>query len=204
MAGPRTRKPWFRRAWHVTVRTLRGVLRLEDTPYRVAMGCACGMFAAILPIIGQMLVGMALAKVFRASVLASMPWTWITNPATTPFIWYGCYRVGTALLWRESLTIGAIRAVVGKVSEQGLWTTIHNGGALFGQIAVPLVLGSVVVGLAAGALTYLVVRPLVVRVQARRAAKSALWAATHPSPASRPGPLPGTPPQAGGAVERQE
>ena len=203
MPGPRTRKPWFRRAWHLAMRTLRGVVRLEDTPYRIAMGCACGVFSAILPILGQMLVGMALARLFRASVIASMPWTWITNPATTPFIWYACYRIGSALLLRDHLTIDAIRLVVGKVSEQGLWTTIRQGGSLFAHIAVPLVLGSVLVGLAAGSLTYLVVRPAVVRLQARRAAKAARWAATHRPPAAGD-PPPGTPMQAGGAVERQE
>ena len=172
-----SRKPWYRRWWHVCVKTLRGVTRLEDTPYRVAMGCACGLFSSVLPIFGQMLVGMVLARLCRANVVASIPWTWLTNPATTLPIWYGCYRVGAALLRDQPVTLAALRNLVSQIDEHGLRATLHAGGALIGQLIVPLVLGAVVVGLCVGALGYLLIKPLVIRVQARRAAKAARWGA---------------------------
>lgn len=184
-----SRKPWYRRWWHVCVKALRGVIRLEDTPYRIAMGCACGLFSCVLPIFGQTVVGMVLAKLFRANVVAAMPWSWLSNPATTLPIWYGCYRVGAALLREEAVTVATLRGIASRLDQDGLAMTLSAGGKLIGEVVVPLLLGTVMVGVILGALGYLAIKPLVVRIQARRAAKAARWSATVACPAAgRPAP----------------
>ncbi len=154
-------------------------MRLEDTPYRIAMGCACGLFSSVLPIFGQMVVAMVCARIFRANVVASMPWSWLSNPATTLPIWYGCYLVGAALTRHEPVTVAALKQLADRLSHDGLTVTLQAGGALIGQIVVPLLLGTVVVGVLVGALGYLAIKPLVIRVQARRAAKAARWRDVH-------------------------
>lgn len=172
-----TRKPWYRRWWHVMVKTVRGVIRMEDTPYRVAMGCACGLFSSVLPIFGQMVVGMILSRLCRANVVASMPWTWLSNPATTFPIWYGCYVVGAAVMGEQPVTIATVQALASRVEHDGMMATLSAGGAMMTQLVVPLILGTLLVGLALGAVGYLVVKPVVIRIQARRAAKIARWGA---------------------------
>ncbi len=168
MPGPKTRKNLWRRLWHVCTRTVRGVTRLEDTPYRIAMGCACGLFTTPLPILGQMLLGMGLARLFRANVVASMPWTWITNPLTTGPIWYGCYLLGAGLLFQQPVRFADIRALIARIDESGLVQTLREGGGLLLQVLPALWLGTVLVGLTAASLGYLAIRRLVMATQARR------------------------------------
>ena len=173
--APVSRKPWWRRWWHVCTRTVRGVARLEDTPYRIAMGCACGLFTSPLPIFGQMLLGMGLARLFRANVVASMPWTWISNPLTTFPIWYGCYLIGSAVLLREPVRFSVIKELFARLDEVGLVVTLREGGSLLLGILAPLWIGTVLVGLILGAAGYIAIRALVLLVQARRAERAARW-----------------------------
>lgn len=49
-------------------------------------------------IFGQTFIGMISARIFRASVIASLPWTWISNPLTTLRMWYGGYQLGLWIL----------------------------------------------------------------------------------------------------------
>lgn len=172
---PASAKPWYRRWLHKCNKILRGVTRLEDTPYRIAMGCACGLFCSVLPIFGQMIVGMVLSKIFRANVVASIPWTWISNPATTLPIWYGCYLVGAALTRHEPVTWAALNSLATQLQHEGLTHTIQTGGAIIGEVIPALLLGTVTVGTLLGATGYICIKPLVIRLQARRLAKLAYW-----------------------------
>ncbi len=176
MSAPaRSRKPWHRRWWHVAIKTVRGVTRLEDTPYRIAMGAACGLFTSCLPMLGQMLLGMLLARLLRANVLASVPWTWLTNPFTSLPIWYGCYCVGSAVIGRDPVTMEVISGFIGRIDEQGLLATIEHGGLLLGQIFIPLLLGTVLVGIILATAGYALIKPAVINLQRRRAERSRSW-----------------------------
>lgn len=172
---PASAKPWYYRWRHICLKKIRGVTRLEDTPYRIAMGCACGLFSSMLPIFGQMLVGMLLAKLCRANVMASIPWTWLTNPATTLPIWYGCYLVGATLMRHEAVTLNTLQELATRLQEEGLTQSLQAGGALFGEVLPALLIGTVIVGIFLGSVGYLCIRWLVKRVQIHRAAKADYW-----------------------------
>jgi uncharacterized protein len=178
-SGPRSQRPRHHRWWHLVRRTLRGVTRLQDTPYRIAMGAACGLFTACLPMLGQMVLAMILARILRANVLAAAPWTWITNPITSLPIWYGCYLIGAGVLGREPLTREQITGFISDIQAHGLITTLGQGGALLGSIAMPAILGSLLVGVVLGASGYAILKPLIAHLQARRAAQTRLWAQVH-------------------------
>ena len=177
VGAPTTRKSWFRRWSHICAKTLRGVTRLEDTPYRIAMGAACGLHTAVWPILGQTLVGMLAARLLRANVFAAIPWSWITNPVTTLPIWYGCYRVGAAVTLREPVTIERIQALITSVDTKGFIGTAQEGGSLLLTIIGPLWLGSLLVGSALAAVGYIAIHALVRSVQTRRSAVNQRWAA---------------------------
>lgn len=172
---PASAKSWYRRWRHVFFKKIRGVTRLEDTPYRIAMGCACGIFSSMLPIFGQMLVAMLLAKICRANVLASIPWTWLTNPATTLPMWYGCYLVGAALTRHQPVTWATLKDLAARIQHDGVTSTMHASGALFGEVIPALLFGTVVIGMFLGATGYLGIRAMVKRIQVHRAAKAAYW-----------------------------
>src|SRR5687768_15554290 len=93
--APKTTKPWLRRWMHRTVRFFRLVVLLEDTPRRIALGSAIGIFFASQPFVGSQMAAAALtSRLTRASVLASLPWTWLTNPLTVAPFYYASYRLG--------------------------------------------------------------------------------------------------------------
>lgn len=183
-AAPPTRKPWWRRLWHASLRAVRAVALLEDTPHRIALGSACGIFASVLPTLGQTFVGMLLARALRGSVLASLPWSWISNPLTTLPIWFACYRLGCILLpGSPALGWDEVTDRFRLFGEAGWREVLDHGAELLGEVFWPLLLGSVVLGAAAGAVGYRLMRQLVLRVQARRARRAAAWAAGRPQDA---------------------
>lgn len=73
--------------------------RLPGSAYYVAAGFASGVAISFTPFVGlHMLLSLLLAKVLRASFIASAFGTIIGNPWTFPFIWVLVYKVGTFLI----------------------------------------------------------------------------------------------------------
>lgn len=153
----------------------RRVFRLDDTPERIARGASCGLFCCTLPIVGQTLVGAVLAKLGRGNVVAAIAFSWVSNPATTLPIWYGCYRIGAAITRHESVTIATLTDLVDRCHRNGVMTTVHAGGALIEAVLVPLVIGALITGILLGALGYVAIKPLIHRLQQRRRAVARRW-----------------------------
>jgi len=75
------------------------VLHVDDTPHRIALGVAVGIFVTWTPTIGfQMILTVLLSWLLGANKLVGVPFVWISNPVTLPPI-YGpnCY-VGSLIL----------------------------------------------------------------------------------------------------------
>ena len=126
---------------------------------------------------GQMVLGMILARAFGGNVVASIPWTWISNPFTTPFIWYGGYLFGTVITpgdW-PIISFQEVKEIVEKFSNLSIGDGFASGYAVVVKIFVPLLIGTVVVGLIWGAISYFVALRWVIILQARRAARNAQW-----------------------------
>jgi len=156
---PPTKKGGNRRIKYIINQWIHRLIHLNESPYRIAMGCACGIFCSALPIFGQTLIGMIAARVLRASVIASLPWTWISNPLTTLPMWYGGYRLGIWIMpgKHKPLSYTEIQALMQNFDQmdwtQGLsllstelWKALH-----------PLWLGTVVMGLAMAAPSFILV-----------------------------------------------
>jgi len=63
----------------------------------VARGVAIGLFFGILTPVAQIFFAAIAAIVLRASIAVAALATLITNPLTFPFVYYGAYRIGSAL-----------------------------------------------------------------------------------------------------------
>lgn len=105
-----------------------------------------GLFWMSIPIPSQMVTAAISAIIFRANLPLSVALVWISNPFTMPPIFYFNYLVGT---W-----------ILGQTAEESLgfemsWDWILN---TLGELWLPLYLGSAVVGLVLGLISYIAIQ----------------------------------------------
>lgn len=120
------------RLWHFT----RG---------STARGVWIGLFMACMPIPFQMIPSAILAILFRANLILSVALVWLSNPITMVPLMYAFYLLGCKLL--------AIPVLFDQ-AELTLDFICQN----LGQIFWPLAFGSVIIGLTAGFIGFLLVR----------------------------------------------
>jgi len=149
--------------WYVSPQLwLRKIVTLNDTPHSIALGTSIGVFVAMTPTVGiQMVLVLALAALFKPlfqfNRVAGLIAVYISNPVTTvPIYWFN-YWVGTFF-------------VAGTVTRQDLKEALeYNGWADWWQSLVqltwefgwPLIIGSLVVGLACAVPSYPIMKWLV-------------------------------------------
>ncbi len=132
----------------------------------ISLGAAIGMFWALTPLVGaqMMLVAFtwALFKAIRVefNLPIGLVMVWITNPFTMPFFYYSFYMLG---FWtfhfagNDVLPISfdifsrAIEQASGMNLIDG---TIHWVRFMVNDLGIPMLLGSVVMGIPAAVLTY--------------------------------------------------
>ena len=66
--------------------------------HTTAKAFGIGLYCAMLPVPGQMIISVALAIVFTANVPLSFSLIFITNPLTMPAIYYAAYKLGAWVL----------------------------------------------------------------------------------------------------------
>lgn len=193
--APKSRKPILRRWTHAAVRFIRAVVMVDDTPHRIALGSGIGLFFAAQPFVGsQMLASVLVCKIGRASVLASLPWTWLTNPFTVAPIYYLCYRVGALFLPSGQLVTYERVRELGELAEGQSWIdNLKKGWTVLVDIAIPLQIGAGLIGLTAGITGFFLIRKAVNALQARRLSRRNRWFATIAPPAPSDPPAPPAP-----------
>ena len=139
---------------------LKRILHTDDPPHRLALGIAIGMFVTFTPTFGfQMLLVAFGAWVLRANKIVGLPIVWISNPATMVPIYWACFEVGRAVLGSEPM--GDQWWYNFSHPPVGWWLRVKFYWSELIDIATPLWIGSVVVGLALAVPTYYVVLYLV-------------------------------------------
>ncbi len=114
----------------------------EGSPSQRACGLGLGVFSACFPFFGlQTLIGIFLAKIFKAnSVLAALG-TWISNPITYLPLYLFNYRIGSFFLHEEQTALS-----LSHITKNELWS---QGWYLSSRLLV----GSTLVGLISGVLS---------------------------------------------------
>lgn len=107
----------------------------------VAGGVAIGLFCGMLPLIGQMLLAAALAIYFRVNLPISVVFTWVSNPFTFAPLFLGAYRIGT---WVLDIPMQYQRF---HLSYEWFFRVFHD-------IWLPLMTGSLILGIIAAAAGY--------------------------------------------------
>jgi len=148
------------------------VLHVDDTPHRIALGVAIGIFITWTPTMGiQMILTVLVSAIFRANKAVGVPFVWISNPLTIIPIYYPNYLVGCWLLGRGYEDFSFIETITRELPE-GFWASLaawwtHMGTA-FWHVFAPLWVGSIIVGLVLGAITYPLVYYAVVGYRGHR------------------------------------
>ncbi len=142
--------------WFVGKRLKRflvhNVLHVDDTPHRIALGVAIAIFVTWTPTIGfQMLLTIALAWLLGANKVVGVPFVWISNPVTYVPIYLPNYYVGRWILGSKvpPPNFGRVLLVSG-----GWLETVSTWWSATWHAALPLWLGSVLVGLVVSVPTY--------------------------------------------------
>ena len=120
--------------WHLNRRSAAGAFGV-------------GLFMMYMPPIGQMLMAAAAAIVLRVNLPISVALVWITNPLTIPPMFYFAYKVGAWVLGQAPHQVNIQLSLAWVMHEMAL-------------IWQPLLLGSFIVGMTGGALSYAAIRLL--------------------------------------------
>ena len=112
-----------------------------------AGGVAVGIFVAFIPTVGQMAIAALFAIFLRVNLPLAALLVWVSNPLTIPPMVYAALRTGSAVLGRPMLYAPFEPTFEWVLSE-------------LGRIWAPLLVGGGVLGLAAAAASYLVIRGL--------------------------------------------
>jgi len=174
------RKGWSRGMDYIGHR----IKRLPDTPHKIAMGIACGVFVTFTPFFGlHFLLAWILALMFRGNILAAIMATFVGNPITFPIIAATSYQLGLRIMgmghektvWSKihdsfvdafNTLWANIRSIFG--SEQSSW----DGFFEFAQdVFLPYLVGGIIPGLFVSGLFYVFSKPLIAGHQKRRKLK---------------------------------
>jgi len=142
---------WLRRTGQVLV-------RVEDSPTRVALAFAIGLFIAFFPILGiHTGMAIAIALLLRLNKVAVLVGAWTNNPWTLAPMYTAGTLVGCFVLGVSPASLGDIDwALHGRAFYESLV-------AGFRPLLLPFVLGNLLLGLVAGTVSFLVLRAALVR-----------------------------------------
>lgn len=150
-----------RKGWRRVIEYWRHRMqRLPDSPERIALGFACGVYASFTPFFGfHFVVAAALAWVIRANVFASAIGTFVGNPLTFPFI-------AAASLEMGELIMGVpIRVDFGGLGFREMVDMLMNN---ITGIVLPYFVGGLIPGLITSVGFYFLIKPVVATYQRRR------------------------------------
>lgn len=159
---------------------LRWVIRLRSSPKAIAGGLAIGTFLAFTPTVGvQLVLAVIMATFLNLNRPAAMIPVWITNPVTVAPIYTFNYWLGLKFCDGPPLSeVSGLFIGIGKtmarlefwnIKEQFM-AVLHMGK----ETLIPLIMGSLVVGIITGGLVYISTLKLLSIFFTRRAQKQLL------------------------------
>ena len=171
------RAGWRRAFEYIMLR----IKRMPDTPHRIALGVAIGIFVTFSPFFGlHFIYAAALALIIRANVLVSLIATFFGNPITFPFIGILSHRLGMIIMDEPGKRVGwpELRRGLGDFfaipwrNFKAIFTSADVDWTGFGTaidlVILPYFIGGLIPGALFGAAGYFLSKPLVVAYQNRR------------------------------------
>ena len=128
------------------------VVRLEDSPEKVAAGFAFGVFVGIFPTFGLGIIIAVLASgILRINKAAAIIGSMVMNPWTSPFFWALSFMSGSIMMgYGLDDTMVLYRRIN---SESGAWKAV-----LGTRLLVPYIIGNIFITMIFAAASYFGVR----------------------------------------------
>ena len=143
---------------HWLGRTGQILLHVEDSPSRVALAFALGVFIAFFPVLGvHTAMAIAAALVFRLNKVALLAGTFANNPWTVAPMYSAGTLLGCAVLGVSPASLGAIDW---DLSGRAFYESLVAG---LRPLLVPFVVGNLTLGALAGATAFALLRTLLAR-----------------------------------------
>jgi uncharacterized protein (DUF2062 family) len=144
---------------------VRGLLHLDDPPWRLALALALGVFISCTPLYGiQTLLALLLATLFRLNKAATVIGTWLNLPWFAPFVYGAGLKIGARVLAevrnREADSLAVLFGHPLRVS-------LHDLVGVLPEVSLALVIGTTLVGVLAAGVTYVVALGMIRRRRAR-------------------------------------
>jgi uncharacterized protein (DUF2062 family) len=144
---------------------LGAVLHLEDSPSRIALALAVGVFISCTPFYGlQTLLSLGIATLFRLNKAATITGTWLNLPWFAPLVYGLALHVGSLIVPDpQGIDADAIRGLL-RTSASLSWANVVQ---LLRDMSLALLIGTTVVGAVAGVGTFVVALVVLRRRRAR-------------------------------------
>lgn len=130
---------------------LRQLLALDDTPERIALAFALGVFLAFSPLLGlHTLLGLTIAFIFGLNRVAVLLGVWVNNPWTLVPIYAAAAYVGGLLIgFPDTRHVPPINSW-GEIWHGSFWVQLVRQW----DVLKPLVLGSTILSFVSAVLSY--------------------------------------------------
>lgn len=124
------------------------VVRLQDSPEKIAGGLALGVALGILPSFGLgIIIALFTAGLFRVNKASAVIGTLVMNPWTATFFWALSYLAGSLILGQDLReTIAIIKTLKG---HSDLWRSLVGS-----RLLLPYIIGNILVTAASSAVFY--------------------------------------------------
>ena len=145
------------------------VLHVDDTPHRIALGIAVGIFITWTPTFGmQMILTVLISALVGANKFVGVPFVWISNPFTAGLVYGPNYFIGSYLLGGNYNWSKFFDATGAAMNFSGGWVArIQSWWTATSEILLPLWLGSVIVAVTLAVLTYFTISYIVTAYRQR-------------------------------------
>lgn len=162
-------------------RKLIEIVKQKDTPHRIALGMALGIFVGILPIMGiQMTIVALIALPLRGNLKAAVAGVWISNPITFLPMYWGYYKFGLLFFPSRAITLAEFKEII-IMAMRWNWSAIEESTdrifAMGADILVPMWTGALILAFLFGIPTYFVTKWFVIAYRARKNRKAASYSA---------------------------
>lgn len=127
--------------WRAILYIKHRTIRLSDTSHKIAIGLACGTAVSFSPLLGTHFIQAGLFTwLLRGNILAGLIGTFVGNPWTLPFVWWGSVEFGAMIISVFGLSAQTLPA---EVNLSVLWELITHEPL---RIFLPWMLGGYILG----------------------------------------------------------
>ena len=172
------KKGWRRALDYIIFR----VKRLPDTPHKIAIGLATGVFCSFTPFFGlHIFLAALIAYLCKGNIVAALLGTFFGNPITWPFIASFSVKLGQIILgypttnfetFLEHFGVAAKAVVTGIKALFGYgksdWNLVYN---FINELFLPYFVGGLILGFVTASLSYFIFRPVIYAYKVAKAKK---------------------------------